>query len=112
MTAGLAQSRSQPLSMAVMVYEPGTTPFRLKLPSRSLWSLRKGSRFDSGSLGTKTTIAPATLLPPCLANPSTIPMPSTDQSETVRDEAAGTFSACAEVRPLRDALRTTDYSLL
>src|SRR6516165_2646710 len=81
-TAGEVQSRSQPLAMARTEYEPGITLRRLKLPSRSLWSLRNKVRFDCASFGTSTTMAPATGCPLRSATPSTLALLPATRSET------------------------------
>ena len=108
-TAGSAQSRSEPSSIAMMVDEPGITFGRLKLPSRSLSSRRRRSRFASGFLGTRTIIAPETPFPARFAKPSTMTEPPTSESAMVSDAPGGTFNECPEIVPASDAMRTTEY---
>src|ERR1700758_4742644 len=110
MVAGCAQSRSQPFSIATTLYEPGMTLASRKLPSRSLWSLRNSSRVESGSLGTRTTIAPAAGFPARFTNPATLAEPPTKESDNLSDEPGATFKLWPEVSPVGDETRTTEYA--
>src|SRR2546423_13412970 len=95
-----------------MVYDPGITPRRTKLPSKSLWSLRNISRCDSGSFGTRATITPATGLSPRFAKPSTVTTPSTKNTVKLRDAPGVTLRLCPEISTSADEARTTEYRLV
>jgi hypothetical protein len=57
-TSGSAHSKSQPSSMAMSVYRPGTTKFSANVPSESAWSRRNSAGLLFKSSGARTIIAP------------------------------------------------------
>src|SRR6267143_1730143 len=57
-TSGSAHSKSQPSSMAISVYRPGTTKFSANVPSESAWSRRNNAGLLFKSSGARTIIAP------------------------------------------------------
>src|SRR6202011_4321258 len=57
-TSGSAHSKSQPSSMAIIVYRPGTTRFSANVPSESAWSRRNSAGLLFKSSGARTIIAP------------------------------------------------------
>src|SRR5260370_17080032 len=95
-----------------MVYDPGITPRRTKLPSESLWSLRNISRCDSGSFGTRATMTPATGLSPRFANPSTVTTPPTKNTAKLRDAPGVTLRSCPEMSTPSDEARPTQYDFV
>src|SRR6266480_688444 len=57
-TSGSAHSKSQPSSMAMSVYRPGTTKLSTNVPSESAWSRRNSAGLLFKSSGARTIIAP------------------------------------------------------
>src|SRR5260370_10732119 len=94
-----------------MVYDPGITPRRTKLQSKSLWSLRNISRCDSGSFATRPTITPASGVSPRFANPSTVTTPPTKNTAMLKDAPGVTLTSCPEISTPSDEERTTEYGL-
>src|SRR5882762_148305 len=74
-TPGSAHSKSQPSSMAMSVYRPGTTALRVKVPSESDWSRRNSAGLLFKSSGASTIITPAAGLSFLRAAPVIRPFP-------------------------------------
>src|SRR5208283_2877781 len=96
---------SQPFTIAITVYWPGTTFGKVNVPSLSLWSRRNSGELFAGSCGTRTTMAPAKGCPSRSATPSTCPRPRVT-TPTIRTLLALPMSSVRPVSfaPVTDSL--------
>jgi len=94
-----------------MVYDPGITPRRTKLPSKSLWSLAEHFQMrirDLSALG-QPSRQQTGCLSPRFANPSTVTTPSTKNTAKLRDAPGVTLRVVSGDFDSRR--RSSDYGI-